>query len=121
MGKLKVVTQKVTGTTYEIDDSYKLELEALGTLDTEIIEVAASTEEEFISAARDADALIVKGRSITKNIIDSLEKCKVIALGSVGAILRRSLAKSRTKTLEQRLDAKLAKLPQNCAEVLRTR
>ena len=85
MGKLKVVTQKVTGTTYEIDDSYKLELEALGTLDTEIIEVAASTEEEFISAARDADALIVKGRSITKNIIDSLEKCKVIALGSVGA------------------------------------
>ena len=37
------------------------------------------------------------------------------------ATLRRSLAKSRGKTLKQRLDAKLAKLPQNCADVLRRR
>jgi len=63
---------------------YKLEMEALGPLGAEIIEVAAATEDEFISAARDADALYAKGRPITKRIIDSLEKCKVIALGSVG-------------------------------------
>jgi D-3-phosphoglycerate dehydrogenase len=86
LATFKVVTQKVTGTTYDMaDDAYQLEMEALGCLDVEIVEVAAATEEEFISAARDADALIVKGRRITKQIIDNLEKCKVIALGSVGA------------------------------------
>ena len=35
--------------------------------------------------AKDADALIARGRPTTKNIIDSLEKCRIIALGSVGA------------------------------------
>jgi D-3-phosphoglycerate dehydrogenase len=35
--------------------------------------------------ARDADALIAKGVPISKRIIDALERCKVIALGSVGA------------------------------------
>lgn len=60
------------------------EMEALSPLGAEIVEVAAAAEEEFIGAARDADALIGKGRPITKRIIDSLEKCKVIALGSVG-------------------------------------
>ena len=35
--------------------------------------------------ARDADALIARGRRTTKKIIDSLERCKVISLGSVGA------------------------------------
>src|SRR5207253_10849353 len=48
-------------------------------------EVPAAAEDEFIAAARGADALIAKGRPITKRIIDGLERCKVIALGSVGA------------------------------------
>lgn len=60
------------------------EMEALSPLGAEIVEVASPAEEEFLSAARDADALIGRGRPITKRIIDSLEKCKVIALGSVG-------------------------------------
>ena len=34
--------------------------------------------------ARDADALYAKGRPITKKIIDGLDRCKVITLGSVG-------------------------------------
>ena len=34
---------------------------------------------------RDADALIARGRTITKKIIQALDNCKVIALGSVGA------------------------------------
>ena len=41
-------------------------------------------EDEFVAAARDADALYAKGRPITKRIIDGLERCKVISLGSVG-------------------------------------
>jgi D-3-phosphoglycerate dehydrogenase len=59
-------------------------MEALAALDAEIVEIAAGTDEEFASAARDADALYAKGRRITKRIIDGLERCRVIALGSVG-------------------------------------
>jgi D-3-phosphoglycerate dehydrogenase len=63
---------------------YKVEMEALAPLDAEIVEIAAGTDEEFVSAAREADALYAKGRRITKRIIDGLERCRVIALGSVG-------------------------------------
>jgi D-3-phosphoglycerate dehydrogenase len=59
-------------------------MEALGPLGVEIVEVPPGTEEEFAKAARDADALYAKGRRITKRMIDGLERCKVIALGSVG-------------------------------------
>jgi D-3-phosphoglycerate dehydrogenase len=59
-------------------------MEALLPLGAEIVEVGAKSDEEFAAAARDADALYAKGRRITKRIIDGLERCKVIALGSVG-------------------------------------
>ena len=62
---------------------YDLEMEALQVLDAEIVEAPAS-EEAFIAAARDADAIYAKGMPITKRIIDSLTRCRVIALGSVG-------------------------------------
>src|SRR5262252_4348238 len=63
---------------------YKLELEALDPIGAEMVEIAAKPDEEFAAAARDADALYAKGRPITKRIIDGLDRCKVIALGSVG-------------------------------------
>ena len=86
MATFKVITQLITDMTYAVDDGgYKLEMETLAPIDAEIVEVAATTETEFIDAARDADAIIVKGRRITKTIIDNLNQCKVIALGSVGA------------------------------------
>src|SRR2546430_12963918 len=59
-------------------------MEALEPLGAEIVEVAAKSEDDFVSAARDADALYAKVRPITKRIIDGLERCQVIALGSVG-------------------------------------
>src|SRR5438105_1529387 len=59
-------------------------MEALAPIDAEIIEIAAKTDEEFVKEARDADALYAKGRRISKTIIDGLDRCKVIALGSVG-------------------------------------
>ena len=63
--------------------AYDLEREGMGSLDAEILEIPAGTEDEFI-AARKADALYAKGRSITKRMIDGMERCKIIALGSVG-------------------------------------
>jgi D-3-phosphoglycerate dehydrogenase / 2-oxoglutarate reductase len=86
VAKFKIVTQQAAGTSFGVSGGgYKLEMEGLGTCDAEIVEVAATTEDEFIAAARGADALIAKGRPITKRIIEGLERCKVIALGSVGA------------------------------------
>ena len=86
MAKFKIVTQHAPGVSFGVSGAgYKLEMEALAAIDAEIVEVQAKSEDEFIAAARDADALIAKGRPTTKKIIDSLQKCKVIALGSVGA------------------------------------
>ena len=83
MAKFKVVTPAGLSFTMA-GGGYELEMEALGPLGAEIVEIPAGTEDEFVKAARDADALYAKGRRITKRIIDGLEKCKVIALGSVG-------------------------------------
>jgi D-3-phosphoglycerate dehydrogenase len=66
-------------------EGYKLEMEALAPIDAEIIEIPATTEDDFLRVARDADAIIAKGVRISKHVIDNLKQCKVIALGSVGA------------------------------------
>jgi D-3-phosphoglycerate dehydrogenase / 2-oxoglutarate reductase len=85
--KYKVVVQKPSGgITYDLaDPSYSIEREALDPIGAEIVEVPAKTEEEFIAAARDADALIARNRRISAAIIKGLRNCKVIGLGSVGA------------------------------------
>jgi len=63
---------------------YAYEMEALQPIDAESFEIPAGSEEAFVAAARDADALYAKGRPITKGMIDGLQRCKIIALGSVG-------------------------------------
>jgi D-3-phosphoglycerate dehydrogenase len=76
------------GVSYGVPGSdYGYEMEALTALGAEIVEIGAAGEEEFARAARDADALYAKNRKITKRIIDSLERCRVIALGTVGVDL----------------------------------
>jgi D-3-phosphoglycerate dehydrogenase len=83
VAKFKIVTPG--GPSYGIaGGGYKLEMEALGSIGAEIVEIDAASEDEFAKAARDADALYAKGRRITKRIIDGLDRCKVISLGSVG-------------------------------------
>lgn len=83
MAKFTVVTP--AGASYGAPGAgYELEMEALTPLGAEIVEVAAATDEEFARATREADALYAKGRPITRRVIDGLERCKVIALGSVG-------------------------------------
>ena len=88
MSTFKVVVQKPpAGTiTFDLaDGAYAIEREALDPIGAQIVEVPATTEEEFIAAAKDADAVIARNRRITATIIKSLQKCKVIGLGSVGA------------------------------------
>jgi D-3-phosphoglycerate dehydrogenase len=63
---------------------YGFEMEALAPLDAEIYEIPPGSEDEFAAGARQADALYAKGRPITRRMIDGLERCKIIALGSVG-------------------------------------
>jgi D-3-phosphoglycerate dehydrogenase / 2-oxoglutarate reductase len=62
---------------------YDYEMEGLEGIDAEIVEGPA-TEDGFVAFARDADAVYVKGMRFTKNVINGLEKCKLLALGSVG-------------------------------------
>ena len=86
MAKFKVVTQKPAGVTFDLADSqFTLERQSLDPIDAEIVVVDANSEEEFIAGAKDADALIARNRKITRNIIQSLDNCKIISLGSVGA------------------------------------
>jgi D-3-phosphoglycerate dehydrogenase / 2-oxoglutarate reductase len=83
MAKFKIVTPRADSFTMR-GAGYELEMEALQGLEAEIVEVSPAPEEAFISAARHADALYAKGMPITKHIIDGLEQCCIIALGTVG-------------------------------------
>ncbi len=107
MAKFKVVTP--AGPTYGAKTDYSLELEALRPMGAEIIDIEAKSDDDFVAAARDADALYAKGRKITKKIIDGLERCRVISLGSVGvdsvdvaAATARGIAHANTAVLFQR-------------------
>ena len=82
MAKYRIATP--TGASFTTAGDYGYELEALTPMDAEIFEVRPGSEDEFVAAAREADALYAKGRRITKKMIDSLDRCKIIALGSVG-------------------------------------
>ena len=82
MPKFTAVTPK--GASFTVaGGGYDYEKEALEPIGAEIIE-APTNEAEFIAAAKTADAIYAKGMPITKTIIDALENCKVITLGSVG-------------------------------------
>jgi D-3-phosphoglycerate dehydrogenase / 2-oxoglutarate reductase len=83
MAKFKIVTPGADSFTIA-GAGYELEMEALQGLDAEIVEASTKSEDDFVTAACDADALYAKGMPITKRIIDGLERCRIIALGTVG-------------------------------------
>ena len=69
MSKYKIYTQKPSKVTFDMaDGKFDLEMEALSSIDAEIIEVDAKSEDEFIEAVKDADAIIARGRKITRKI-----------------------------------------------------
>src|SRR4051794_11763216 len=82
MAKYRIVTPAGASFT-TAGGGYALESEALAGMDAEIVEAPTDTA-GFIAAAKTADAIYGKGIALTKEIIDALENCKVISLGSVG-------------------------------------
>src|SRR5450432_4159811 len=82
MSKFRIVTPK--GASFTVaGGGYGYEKEALDAIGAEIVEAPAN-EAEFIAAAKNADAIYAKGMPISKTVIDALENCKVITLGTVG-------------------------------------
>ena len=81
VAKFKIITPAAA--SFTTATGYDLEMEALESLEAEIVE-GPLDEDAFIAVARDADAMYAKGMRITKKVIDGLERCRVISLGTVG-------------------------------------
>jgi D-3-phosphoglycerate dehydrogenase len=64
--------------------SVEIEKEILGEIKPEFVLAHCNTEDEVIEAAKDADGIINQYAPITKRVIESLKKCKVIARYGVG-------------------------------------
>ena len=82
MAKHRIITPAAASFTVA-GGGYEHEMAPLEGMDAEMVE-GPTEEDAFIAAAKNADALYAKGIRITKKIIDSLDNCKIIALGSVG-------------------------------------
>lgn len=77
--QLSAVARKVA-----VQDGYALELEALAPL-ADLVEVEGGTPEDLLAGARRADAVITSwGVRIDRQVIEGLERCAVIGVGSVG-------------------------------------
>ena len=67
-----------------VAERYSLELEALDPI-ADIVDVRADTPQEFAAGVRDMDAIITSwGLRIDAQVINALEQCVVIGVGSVG-------------------------------------
>ena len=77
----KVVATPFGGRT---DTSYPYEHEGLRPLSITIETADVSSQEAYLASIRDADAVIAGGRWLNGDVINRLERCKVIANGGVG-------------------------------------
>ena len=53
-------------------------------LDVQFTKKLCRSQEEIIEFARDADAVVTGGQDFNKKVIDSLEKCRIIASSGIG-------------------------------------
>jgi D-3-phosphoglycerate dehydrogenase / 2-oxoglutarate reductase len=78
VAKFKIVTTGPGNT------DHSLEMETLGAIGAEIVEVSGG-DDDLAKAVADADAIYAKGRPrITAKVINAGKKLKVVSLGSVG-------------------------------------
>jgi len=67
-----------------VEEAFDLELESLSPI-ADIIEIRADTPAEFAEGVADMDAIITSwGLRIDRQVIESLKRCVVIGVGSVG-------------------------------------
>jgi D-3-phosphoglycerate dehydrogenase len=72
-------------TTGPGNTDHSLEMETLGALGVEIVELSGTNEDEMVKAVADADAIYAKGRPrISAKVIEAGKKLKVVSIGSVG-------------------------------------
>lgn len=81
MAKLRILTPQ--GAAPASHDTYGFEMEALEGMDAMMVECPA-TEAGFIAAAKGVDAVYAKNMKFTHAMIDALDGCRIMALGSVG-------------------------------------
>ena len=82
MPKFRILTP--AGASFTVaGGGYGYEMEALEGIDAEIVECPA-TEEGFIAAAKGVDAVYAKAMKFSRRMIDALDTCRVITLGTVG-------------------------------------
>jgi len=60
------------------------EAEELAKVNAELVGADCTTEDEIIEATKDADAILTGGARITRRVLESLPKCKVIVRYGVG-------------------------------------
>jgi D-3-phosphoglycerate dehydrogenase len=67
-------------------ETYQYERDILEPIDAEVIisPVDCSTEDEVIEVSKDADAIFVRETPITAKILESFERCKIVARYGVG-------------------------------------
>jgi D-3-phosphoglycerate dehydrogenase len=77
---------KVVATPFgrQTDTSYPLESEGLKPLGITIETADVSSDEAYLASIRDADAVIAGGKWLNGDVLNKLERCKVIANGGVG-------------------------------------
>ena len=60
------------------------ETEELAKINAELVKINCSNEDEIIEATRDADAIITRFAKITRRVIETVPKCKVIVRYGIG-------------------------------------
>ena len=86
MRRLDGVPFKVFATPFggRSDGDYPYEHEALRPLGITIATDQADSDAAYVEQIKDADAIMVGGRALSADVINKLERCKVIANGGVG-------------------------------------
>jgi D-3-phosphoglycerate dehydrogenase len=77
---------KVVATPFggRVETEFPYEHEALRPLGISIVTAQADSDAAYVAQVKDADAIMVGGRTLSADIINQLDRCKVIANGGVG-------------------------------------
>jgi D-3-phosphoglycerate dehydrogenase / 2-oxoglutarate reductase len=83
MGEKTMSRFKVVITDYEYE-TLQHERDILKELDVELVTVQCRSEQDVIDAAKDADGIINQYAPISRHVIESLERCRVISRYGIG-------------------------------------